>query len=39
MFDQYGDSDSEVVLAALNELRGNLELIKVELQGNTEKLI
>ena len=36
---KYGDSDSELTLAALNELRENLELIEMELQGNTEKLI
>lgn len=36
---KYGDSDSEPVLAALNELKENLELIEMELQGNTEKLI
>lgn len=39
MSDKYGDSDSEPTLNALNELRENLELIEMELQGNTEKLI
>lgn len=36
---KYRDSDSEPVVAALNELRENLELIEMELQGNTEKLV
>lgn len=39
MSKKYGDSDSEPTLAALNDLRENLELIEMELQGNTEKLI
>lgn len=39
MSKKYGDSDSEPTLNALNELRENLELIEMELQGNTEKLI
>ena len=39
MSKKYGDSDSEQTLNALNELRENLELIEMELQGNTEKLI
>ena len=36
---KYEDSDSEPVLTALSELKENLELIEMELQGNTEKLI
>ena len=39
MFAKYEDSDSEQVLTALSELKENLELIEMELQGNTEKLI
>ena len=39
MSKKYGDSDSEPVLTALSELKENLELIEMELQGNTEKLI
>lgn len=39
MFAKYRDSDSESTLSALNELKENLELIEMELQGNTEKLI
>lgn len=36
---KYGETDSEPVQASLNELKENLELIEMELQGNTEKLI
>ena len=38
MSDKYGDSDSEPTLNALNELRENLELIEMELQGSIEPL-
>ena len=36
---KYGETASEPVRASLNELKENLELIEMELQGNTEKLI
>lgn len=36
---KYGDSDSEQILAALNELRENLELIEIESQNSTETLV
>lgn len=39
MFAKYRNSDSESTLSALNELKENLDLIEMELQGNTEKLI
>lgn len=38
MSEKYGDSDSEPTLTALNELRENLELIEMELQGSMEPL-
>lgn len=38
MSNKYGDSDSEPTLNALNELRENLELIEMELQGSIEPL-
>lgn len=38
MSDKYGDSDREQTLNALNELRENLELIEMELQGDMDQL-
>jgi transcriptional regulator with XRE-family HTH domain len=38
MSEKYGDSDNEPTLTALNELRENLELIEMELQGSMEPL-
>lgn len=36
---KYGETASEPVRASLNELKENLELIEMKLQGKTEKLI